>query len=71
MPATQPEAKTAFARKVRRSAGRRKMLQIIEMYLSEKGATEIATKTGVSRSTVYRIIADIMNNQPNRRTTEQ
>lgn len=64
MQASQSEAKTDFVRKVRRSAGRRKMLQIIEMHLAEKGATEIAAKTGVSRSTVYRIIADIMNNQP-------
>lgn len=49
------------------TAARRKTLQIIEMHLAEKGATEIAAKTGVSRSTVYRIIADIMKNQRNAR----
>lgn len=52
---------------VRITAARRKTLKIIEMHLAEKGATEIAAKTGVSRSTVYRIIADIMNNQRNAR----
>lgn len=43
---------------------KRNVFRIIEMHLAEKGVTEIARKTGISRSSVYRVIADIMDNQP-------
>lgn len=43
---------------------KRQTLRIIEMHLAEKGATEIARKTGLSRSSIYRVIADVMTNQP-------
>lgn len=43
---------------------KRNVFRIIEMHLAEKGATEIARKTGISRSSVYRVISDIMDNQP-------
>ncbi|KQZ92272.1 hypothetical protein ASD64_19425 [Mesorhizobium sp. Root157] len=43
---------------------KRNVFRIIEMHLAEKGATEIAKKTGISRSSVYRVISDIMDNQP-------
>ncbi|KQZ94311.1 hypothetical protein ASD64_05500 [Mesorhizobium sp. Root157] len=43
---------------------KRNVFRIIEMHLAEKGATEIARATGISRSSVYRVISDIMDNQP-------
>lgn len=50
---------------------KRHTLRIIEMHLAEKGATEIARATGLSRSSVYRVIADIMKNQRNARHNDQ
>ncbi|KQZ29182.1 hypothetical protein ASD50_18515 [Mesorhizobium sp. Root552] len=47
---------------------KRNVFRIIEMHLAEKGATEIARKTGISRSSVYRVISDIMDNQPKAKT---
>lgn len=42
----------------------RHVLRIIEMHLAERPISQIARATGVSRSSVYRVISDIMDNQP-------
>lgn len=43
----------------------RKTFRIIEMHLAEKTPNKIAAATGLSRSTVRRVISDIMDNQQN------
>lgn len=47
----------------RRPKTQRKTLRIIEMHLGEKSPNQIAATTGLSRSTVRRVISDIMDNQ--------
>ena len=48
----------------RRPSTKRHTLRIIEMHMAEKSAGQIAKVTSISRSTVRRVIADVMNNQP-------
>lgn len=47
----------------RRKKTQRKTLRIIEMHLGKKSPAQIAAVTELSRSTVRRVISDIMDNQ--------